>query len=84
MEKTKSFTQRYFELLSEAEKDDEDEAEPVDYEGKTEFLNEQIDSVFAEIDKIINENEDTDKLLLDDIVTENDIDDELSDDNDEK
>ena len=84
MEKAKSFTQRYFELLSEAEKDDEDEAEPVDYEGKTEFLNEQIDSVFAEIDKIINENEDTDKLLLDDIVTENDIDDELSDDNDEK
>ena len=82
-ERTKSFTQRYFELLSESEQEEEYE-EPVDYEGKTEFLNEQIDTIFDEINSVINENSDENKVLLDDIVTENDIDNELLDNNEEK
>ena len=83
-EKTKSFTQRYFELLSESEKEEESYEEPTDYEGKTEFLNEQIDNIFSEIDNVIKLNHDENKVLLEDIVTEGDIVNELLGNNEEK
>ena len=87
----KSFTQRYFDLLSELEKKESgDEEEMTNIEGKVTTINEQIGSLFNKIDKILNENanpdfsendeEDKDDEITDSSlssITESDLDEEL-------
>ena len=53
----KSFTQRYFDLLSELEKrDNGNEEELTNIEGKVTTINEQIGNLFNKIDAILEEN----------------------------
>ena len=87
----KSFTQRYFDLLSELEKkEDGDDEEMTNIEGKVTTINEQIGNLFNKIDEILNENsdpkfsEDGDENEDDEMVdsslssiTESDLDEEL-------
>jgi hypothetical protein len=55
-EKVKSFTQRYFEMLSEGQKiDDGITEEAFDFDGKNATEESKIQEIFAKIDKIVDE-----------------------------
>ena len=86
----KSFTQRYFDLLSELEKrDNGNEEELANIEGKVTTINEQIGNLFNKIDAILEENsnpdfsktvEDNDDEMISSpstSITESDLDNEL-------
>ena len=86
----KSFTQRYFDLLSELEKrDNGNEEELTNIEGKVTTINEQISNLFNKIDTILEENSnpdfseddnDEDDETIDytsSSITESDLDEEL-------
>ena len=86
----KSFTQRYFDLLSELERrDNGNEEELANIEGKVTTINEQIGNLFNKIDAILEENsnpdfsktvEDNDDEMITSpstSITESDLDNEL-------
>lgn len=86
----KSFTQRYFDLLSELERrDNGNEEELANIEGKVTTINEQIGNLFTKIDAILEENsnpyfsktvEDNDDETISSpstSITESDLDNEL-------
>ena len=86
----KSFTQRYFDLLSEFERrDNGNEEELTNIEGKVTTINEQISNLFNKIDAILEENsnpdfsesveENNDEMITSPStsITESDLDNEL-------
>lgn len=66
--KLKSFTQRYFEMLSEGAKEDEDGTidEPVDFEGRTVTIEENIKRVLDKFEDLVDE----DAVEREDLITE--------------
>lgn len=80
---TKSFTEKYFDLLSEIEKRDDGEYEEMsDIEQKVGTINEEITSLCDKIDSILDESENVEfsgdsKTINENTITETDLDDEL-------
>ena len=88
-QKVKSFTERYFERLTEAIENEPDFISEIeDFEGKNVTINEKVNDIFDKINNIIEENEFNDEKTLDDSgYTENEFDEdfynELEKDDDE-
>lgn len=69
LEKVKTFTEKYFDMLAESEKDDDDyvDEEPLnDFEGKARTIEEKTNQLMSHIDSILGKSE-SKKIITEDV-----------------